>query len=111
MVHRSRLFSIAVAVLVGAAFANAQARVSPIEAKDHIGELATVCGQVASARFAARAAGNPTFLNLDRAYPNHIFTALIWGNDRAKFGSPEAGTEASAFASRGRSVLTKDWRR
>ncbi len=31
----------------------------------------------------------PTFINLDRAYPNQLFTALIWGSDRPKFGDPE----------------------
>jgi hypothetical protein len=48
-----------------------------------------VCGQVASAKYAVRTHGSPTFLNLDRPYPDHIFTALIGGSDRAKFGMPE----------------------
>jgi hypothetical protein len=48
-----------------------------------------VCGLVASATFAARTKGQPTFLNLDKPYPEHIFTALIWGSDRPKFGQPE----------------------
>lgn len=59
------------------------------EAKDHIGQRATVCGRVASARYAASSRGQPTFLNLDRAYPNHVFTMVIWGENRAKFGKPE----------------------
>jgi hypothetical protein len=33
--------------------------------------------------------GNPTFINLDKPYPNQIFTVLIWGSDRPKFGDPE----------------------
>jgi micrococcal nuclease len=28
-------------------------------------------------------------VNLDKPYPNQIFTVLIWGSDRAKFGAPE----------------------
>ena len=60
------------------------------EAKDHVGETATVCGRVASAHFAPETKGQPTFLNLDRAYPNAIFTILIWGADRPKFGRPIA---------------------
>jgi hypothetical protein len=36
-----------------------------------------------------RARGHPTFLDLDKAYPNQSFTALIWGRDRAKFRNPE----------------------
>jgi len=63
---------------------------SPAEARNHVGEQATVCGMVASAHYAARIAGNPTFINLDKPYPGQIFTALIWGSDRAKFVSPES---------------------
>ncbi len=48
-----------------------------------------VCGVVASARYAERSKGRPTFLNLDKPYPNAIFTALIWGEDRSKFDQPE----------------------
>src|SRR5262244_3934534 len=60
------------------------------EAKNHIGERSTVCGNVVSAHYAARTKGNPTFLNLDEPYPKQIFTILIWGSDRDKFGNPEA---------------------
>jgi hypothetical protein len=62
---------------------------TPMQASTHIGERATVCGVVASSHFAARSRGNPTFLNLDRPYPNQIFTILIWGSDRGKFDAPE----------------------
>jgi hypothetical protein len=44
---------------------------------------------VVSTRYAASAKGRPTFLNLDKAYPNQIFTVLIWSSDRSKFGAPE----------------------
>jgi hypothetical protein len=67
----------------------AQKKIAPAEAKDHIGEMATVCGTVVSSRFAASTKGQPTFLNLDQPYPNQVFTVLIWGNDRNKFGRPE----------------------
>ena len=60
------------------------------EAKNHVGERATVCGNVVSIHYAARSKGNPTFLNLDEPYPRQIFTILIWGSDRPKFGNPEA---------------------
>jgi len=59
------------------------------EAKDHIGQEATVCGEVASARYAATSRGKPTFLNLDKPYPKQVFTVLIWGENREKFGAPE----------------------
>jgi len=67
-------------------FAQAEQKLSPSEAKQHIGEHAIVCGLVASTRYAQRSRGQPTFLNLDKPYPNQIFTVLIWGDDRAKFG-------------------------
>jgi len=59
------------------------------EAKNHVGERATVCGKVVGTHYAGRTKGNPTFLNLDEPYPGQIFTILIWGSDRAKFGDPE----------------------
>ena len=57
-------------------------------AKDHIGSRETVCGIVAGAKYAASSKGQPTFLNLDRPYPNQIFTAVIWGSDRGRFAKP-----------------------
>lgn len=58
------------------------------DAGQYVGQKATVCGTVASATFASRTKGQPTFLNLDQPYPRQIFTAVIWGKDRGGFGSP-----------------------
>ena len=58
-------------------------------AQNHIGEKATVCGEVVSAYYAKSSRGEPTFLNLDEAYPNHVFTVVIWGDNREIFGEPE----------------------
>jgi len=70
--------------------AHAQAkRITPAAAKNHVGEQAMVCGKVASARYARDSKGEPTFLNLDQPYPKQVFTIVIWGDDRAKFGEPE----------------------
>jgi hypothetical protein len=63
--------------------------VSPENAVQHAGEAATVCGTVASARYATATRSQPTFLNLDKPYPNPVFTAVIYGEDRSKFGEPE----------------------
>jgi hypothetical protein len=65
-------------------------RIAAAEAKNHVGEKATVCGNVVGTHYAARTKGNPTFLNLDEPYPRQIFTILIWDSDRPKFGDPEA---------------------
>jgi len=59
------------------------------EAKAHVGEQGTVCGIAVGAHFAANTKGEPTFINLDKPYPTQIFTIVIWGGDRPKFGNPE----------------------
>ena len=66
-----------------------QKTLTATEAKDHIGEQSTVCGKVVSTRFAESSRGSPTFLNFDKRYPDQIFTLVIWGSDRSKFGDPE----------------------
>jgi hypothetical protein len=64
-------------------------KITAAEAKDHIGDRATVCGKVVSTHYAKNSKGEPTFLNLDEPYPKEVFTILIWGSDRERFGSPE----------------------
>ena len=65
------------------------ASITAAEAGKHVGESATVCGLVVSAHYAATSKAQPTFLNLDKAYPNQPFTAVIFGTDRPKFSAPE----------------------
>jgi hypothetical protein len=65
-------------------------KIAAAEAKNHIGERATVCGTVVSVHYASGSRGQPTFLNLDEPYPRQIFTILIWGRDRGKFGDVES---------------------
>lgn len=77
------------ALFLAAGHAIAQKRITAAEAREHIGKKATVCGKVASARYSAASRGQPTFLNLDKPYPNPTFTVVIWGSNRTKFGSPE----------------------
>lgn len=66
-------------------------QITAAEAKNYIGQTKTVCGVVASARYAERTKGQPTFLNLDKPYPGAIFTAVIWGEDKHHFGDVERG--------------------
>ena len=62
------------------------------EAAKHIGENATVCGTIAGEHTATSSKGTPTFINLDRPYPNQVFTLLVWGDDRDHVGKiPETG--------------------
>ena len=84
---RAMLIILLLAVL--ARPAPAQKRVSASEAKDHVSEVATVCGEVASTHYSPSTKGQPTFLNLDKPYPNPIFTILIWAATGASFGVPE----------------------
>jgi hypothetical protein len=67
----------------------AQTKLTASEAKEHFGETAIVCGAVVSTRYAESSKGQPTFLNLDKPYPNQIFTVVIWGSSRSKFKTPE----------------------
>jgi len=77
-------------VLCAASVVYAQSgHIAAAEAKNHVGEKVTVCGKVVSTHFASGSKGQPTFLNLDEPYPKEVFTILIWGSDRPKFGKPE----------------------
>jgi micrococcal nuclease len=66
----------------------AQETITPEDAAKFTGESKTVCGTVASAHYAAKVKGQPTSINLDKPYPNQVFTVLIWGSDRGKFEKP-----------------------
>jgi hypothetical protein len=80
---------LAIALATGLCATAQSSKITARQAKDHVGEAQTVCGKVVSTRYAPRSKGQPTFLNLDEPYPNEIFTILIWGEDRSKFGTPE----------------------
>ena len=67
---------------------NAQS-IAPKDAEKNVGKMVTVCGQVVDAKYLDRSGRKPTLLNLDKPFPNQIFTAVIYGEDRSKFGEPE----------------------
>lgn len=67
------------------------ASITPSEAADHIGQTATVCGPVASARHSTGSRGRPTFINLGKPFPRHVFTVVIWGDHRSKFEAKFGG--------------------
>ncbi len=101
------LRTLAVAVLtlqIALLVATAQS-IKAADAKTHIGENATVCGIVASEHTATNSRGEPTFINLDSAYPNQVFTILVWGDDRKAVGAlPRDGSHVCATG------LIKDYR-
>jgi len=61
---------------------------SPEDAAGHIGEIATVYGVMVSAEHEANVQNQPTLLDLGKPHPNAIFTAVIYGDNRQKFGTP-----------------------
>jgi DNA/RNA endonuclease YhcR with UshA esterase domain len=87
--HRS--FRVAQCIVLGlflfctSNIVSAATNLSAAQAKNHIGEKATVCGTVAGVHTATNSKGSPTFINLDERYPHQVFTILIWGEDLNKF--------------------------
>ena len=80
-----------IAFVLGLAFAAhllAADTIPSAQAKDQVGQTGTVCGKVADTRY-LESGRQPTFLNFDKRYPEHTFTAVIFGENRAKFGTPE----------------------
>jgi hypothetical protein len=86
---KTRRLLIVISFLVALGLAQDAARLTAAEAQNHVGESATVCGKVASTYYAFTKGRRPTFLSIDKPYPNEIFTVLIWGSDRLKFDTPE----------------------
>lgn len=99
--------SVAVGLLLTGMTAIAASTLTPQQAAEAVGSHATVCGVVASAHYAMRSRGEPTFLNLGKPYPNQIFTALIWGSDRSKFKTPPESLEGADICVTG---LVKSYR-
>ena len=89
-------FGLVGAVLICCFTSQAQ-KLTTTQAKTHEGENGTVCGKVADEKTATSTRGEPTFINLDAAYPNQAFTILMWGEDRKNVGElPSIGTRICA---------------
>lgn len=63
-------------------------RVEAHDAAGFVGQRAVVRGRVVNAVFASSTGGQPTFLNVDRAYPDQPFDVVVWGRDRSRFEEP-----------------------
>ena len=75
------------------AFSAGAVTVTPTDAMGQVGHTAKVCGVVASAVYEPNSRAHPTFLTLisaDHPDAGRALTAVIYGTDRAKFGTPEA---------------------
>jgi hypothetical protein len=92
-----RNFSILFLLLSIALFPAMAQTITAADAKNHVGDQATVCGKVSGEKTATGSRGEPTFVNLDSAYPNQIFTILVWGDDRKNVGElPRVGSRVCA---------------
>jgi hypothetical protein len=70
----------------------APVNIKTTEASEHVGTLAKVCGAVVSKHTAVESNGKPTFVNLDRSFPDQAFTVVVWGVDAAAVGElPSTG--------------------
>ena len=59
------------------------------KASSYVGQRVTVFGPVVDTRYASGSRGQPTFLDIGRAYPDPSrFTVIIWGDNRANFSQP-----------------------
>lgn len=57
--------------------------INTIQAKYNIGTKSTVCGTVVSTKYNEKSGA--TFLNLDKKFPNQVFSVTIWKDKRANF--------------------------
>ena len=57
--------------------------INSVQAQYNIGTKSTVCGTVVSTKYSEKSGA--TFLNLDNKFPNQIFSATIWKDNRANF--------------------------
>lgn len=87
-----RVLNMAVMLAMASAISIQAQTVSAADASGHIGQHATICGEIAGEHTASNSRGTPTFINLDKPYPNQVFTILIWGDNRASVGLfPKSG--------------------
>ena len=90
--HSAKIVLTSAALSMWALSTNAAVSISPTDAMANVDRTAKVCGVVASADYAVGTRANPTFLtvvNLDQPSPERALTAVIFGHDREKFGTPE----------------------
>jgi len=57
--------------------------INSVQAQYNIGTKSTVCGTVVSTKYSEKSGA--TFLNLDKKFPNQIFSVAIWKDNRPNF--------------------------
>ena len=80
-------------LVVAAGQTSREKHITAAEAKDHVGERATVCGKVVGIHYTVSSRGRKIFLDLDVAFPNHIFSILVWlDTARSRFANKDTNT-------------------
>lgn len=59
-------------------------KLNTFDAKDNIGKECIVCGKAVSIKFVENGKTNPTYINLDKKFPEQLFTIVIYENQRNK---------------------------
>lgn len=76
------------AFLVFVLFATAGYSQTTIKAEDiskHIGDSVKICAKVYGVKYLENAKNSPTFVNVGGAFPNQLFTIVIWNDVRKQF--------------------------
>jgi endonuclease G len=55
-----------------------------IQAKENIGKYCTICGKAVSIKYVQNGKSNPTYINLDKKFPDQLFTIVIYEDVRKK---------------------------
>ena len=78
------LLSLLVCVVLTIA-ASAQITIKAEDIGKHVGDSVKICSKVFSARYFEQAKNSPTLLNIGAAFPNQLFTVVIWSEVRKQF--------------------------
>lgn len=60
-------------------------QVAASQARYFIGDETTVCGRVVATRYKPNGKADPTYLNLDKPFPDVVFSTIVFGKDRINF--------------------------
>ncbi len=78
-------------------------KINTLQAKENIGKDACVCGKVVSTKFSENGKTNPTYINLDKKFPDQVFTLMIFGKDRENFSyKPEEFLQGKTICVKGK---------
>lgn len=78
-------------------------KINSLQAKEYIGKEACVCGKVVSTKYVENGKSNPTYINLDKKFPEQTFTVMVFGQDRNNFSyQPEEFLDGKTICVKGK---------